>query len=150
MLNMWFSLWNEDGFEMGSELSNLDEHPKVKEFLMEENPNVEQTRIAYSVRDAFYGLSGKDYLMKHLNKLGYTPEKINDNYNNQKRKFMIENLNSNVNLEELWEESEDCAEVLNLNNQKMDRYNYLKDYVEGRTEDFYNELDEGELVYLGW
>lgn len=137
----------------------------VKDFLTSEEPKKFLMVDAYCVRDEFMGLDNYENRIKHMKKLGYDLEVINNLKSNSQEKFINnemkrlygEYINNNVDviiniseLIEMYENSEEYVKMCDRIDFKINRYNFLKDKLETNMYDFYNNLTEEELIYLGW
>lgn len=117
--------------------------------------NLNEIVEMYVKRDEEIGHNGINFLTKHLEKLGYTPEKIIDFRENVKKNFykkLIDEFDFNKlkNMEEFWLNSLEFYKLEHSVNSKEDRYNYLKNFLDSSNEDFYKQLNHDELIYLGW
>jgi hypothetical protein len=139
--------------------SPKESHPDIKHFMTTTFLTKENIVLAYVARDVEMKLTGPNYFKKHLTKLGYTPESIVENYQNQMRRFLHEKLDELVDeenyykLETLMNQWKNSKEFLVLENQqlpKQQRYGDLVNYLEATNEEFYNQLTFDELIYLGF
>lgn len=134
------------------------------------NLNNNQNRIeminSYLQRDNEMNLDSNQNRLKKLKKLGYTLEQINKYQSDKQKEFVmnyvrnryenyIENnfeigyMNFN-NIISDYENSQEYQRVLDIVNNRMDRFNVLSQYIGGTNYDFYNALSYEELIYLGW
>lgn len=137
----------------------------INEFINSENPNKHLIVNAYVARDAINNLDSYDNRKKHLEKLGYTLEKINeyqtkkqtDYINKYIENFYLDNNNDeDINYNSIivhYHNSFDYQNVQKKIELKLSRFNVLNNLLEiskHNNYDFYNALSIEELNFLGW
>ena len=143
----------------------MDTNQYVKEFLNSEDPSKELIVNAYVVRDKHYNIDSEETRFKHMKKLGYTLDQINEYQKRKQEEYVMnymrtmytqyqsENMNFETNFEDIlqsYQNSIDYQIVQNTVNQRTERFNVLSALINSPNYDFYNALTSEELYYLGW
>lgn len=137
----------------------------IQEFLNSENPNKDVIISAYVARDDFYNLESRETREKHIKKLGYTLDQIND-YRSRKQDNYVKNyfdkmyqkyqsgdVNIQINFDPVINQFQNSNEYKIIENQigkKLERFNILSNLLDSSNEQFYQALTVEELMYLGW
>lgn len=138
--------------------ANLEEHPDVKTFLNKENPTVDIIAKAYFARDNIMNLDFNNLKQQHIEKLGYTDERIKNHIRYKVKnhlyslvdKFLEEPLNNEVNYNFLDESnkimaSEKTVKYIKTRKERYTSLSAISDHLQ-----FYQSLTQEELYILGW
>jgi hypothetical protein len=139
---------------------NFEQHPDVIHFLESNNPTVEIMARAYYARDVAMNLGFNNIVAKAFNKLNYTPGGINRVIRNGFMRYIdglmrqfLQNPDidpfGGVGIPQLYEEY-----VENNRNEieyRVERYNFLMNFINTNDHfEFYKNMTNDELVYIGW
>lgn len=142
----------------------METNQHVVEFLETIEPTKEQMVKAYIVRDEFLNLQSSEYLVKHMNKLGYNLIKITEYSSNEQKKYVMKELENNYEeyiktgssfanyniIIDKYQNSEEYKKVQERVEHSIHRFEELSKLLEGSNLDFYNALTNDELINLGW
>ena len=142
----------------------METNQHVVEFLETIEPTKEQMVKAYIVRDEFLNLQSSEYLVKHMNKLGYNLIKITEYSSNEQKKYVMKELENNYEeyiktgssfanyniIIDRYQNSEEYKKVQERVEHSIHRFEELSKLLEGSNLDFYNALTNDELINLGW
>ena len=121
-----------------------------------------QTVKAYFARDLLLELDTRDKRVFYLNKLGYTPEKVNAFVSRSQKKWIMNKLEglyeksdyeksfSMEDMIKMYEESELGMKVANDVKYRLERYNHLVKFLDESNHNFYEQCTLDELECLGW
>ena len=121
-----------------------------------------QTVKAYFARDLLLELDTHEQRVSYLNKLGYTPEKVNAFVARSQKEWIMNKLEglyeksdyeksfSMEDMIKLYEKSELGMKVANEMKYRLERYNHLVKFLDESNHNFYEQCNLDELEHFGW
>ena len=141
----------------------MDHNEQVQEFLTTAIPNKDTIVNAYVARDTIMELDFNEMKQKHIRKLGYTLDKIDEYQAKKQEEYVINNITqqygeyikdgnyNEINIEMIvnnYKDSVDYQQTKQTVDFRIGKFNKLASTE--TVEDLYNSLNVNELKYLGW
>ena len=139
----------------------MEMNQSVQEFLNTKEPSKSIIINAYNVRDEHYNIDNIETRYQYMKKLGYDLEKINNYKKNKQEEFVMNYIKNQYEnnsgkrfsfdeILDIYYQSDDYKLVEKQVNKKIERFNYLNNYLDESNLTFYQQLTKAELEYLGW